>query len=138
MAMSFPDGEDPLARFVKLSKEKRSLENRIETIDDELKGLEESLLDEWCERGQQNANVDGMTVYITRDFYCTKKKEFSTEQLIELLKESGMERVVQVGYNASSLKSWVKETLAGGGEIPAPLANCLNFDTVPRLKARLS
>jgi len=139
-SLSLADGppKDHLARFVALEHERRKLEGRLEDIGKEAGALQDHLLNDWAERGQQSANVDGLCVYIARDFYCSKRKEFSTEQLIETLKEAGLERVVQIGYNASSLKAFVKETLAGGSEIPAKLAGMINYDTVARLRSRAS
>ncbi len=130
--------DDPLARLVALDKERRKLEDRLEAIKKERPPLEEILLEQWADRGQQNANVNGMTVYIAHDFFCTKKGEASTEQLLEVLKATGLERVIQLGYNASGLKAWVKEQLAAGSDIPEQLAGLLNYDTVPRLKTRLA
>jgi hypothetical protein len=49
-----------------------------------------------------------------------------------------LERCVQVGYNASSLKAFIKEQLAAGSEIPEAVASCLNYDTIPRLRTRLA
>jgi len=129
---------DTLARFVALDKEKRALEARLDEIKDEQKILQDALLDEWADRGQQSANVDGFTVYIARDFYCSKKAEVSTEQIIEVLRQNGLEQCVQTGYNATSLKAFIKEQLASESEIPEALKNCLNYDTIPRLRTRLA
>jgi len=129
---------DPLARFAALEHERRDLEERLDAIKKEEAGLQDTILEEWAERGQQSARVDGLTVYVARDFYCTKRGEISMEQLLDVLRSSGLDRCIQVGYNASSLKAFVKEQLTEGSEIPEALANCLNYDTIPRLRTRLS
>jgi hypothetical protein len=143
---------DPLARFVALEHERRKLEGRLEDIGKEAGALQDHLLNDWAERGQQSANVDGLCVYIARDFYCSKRKEFSTEQIIDVLKAAGLERCIQIGYNASSLKAFVKEQLAAGSDVlvakfavgnaeqavQLSLADCINYDTVPRLRTRAS
>jgi len=129
---------DSLARFVALDHERRQVEDRLDAIKKEQTALQERVLDEWADRGQQSAKVDGLTVYVAHEFYCSKRGEISTEQLIEILKSSGLDRCVQVGYNASSLKAFVKEQLAQGSELPEQLANSLNYDTTPRLRTRLS
>ena len=129
---------DALGLFVALEHERRQVEDRLDAIKKEQADLQERILDEWADRGQRSANVDGLTVYIAHDFYCSKRKEVSTEQLIDVLKDAGLERCVQVGYNASSMKAFIKEQLAQGSELPEQLANSLNYDTIPRLRARLS
>jgi hypothetical protein len=130
------ENSDPLSRFVALDHERRKLESRLKELGEEQAGLQERIIEEWIDRGQQSANIDGLTVYVARDFYCSKRGEVSTEQLIDALKQHGLDRCVQVGYNASSLKAFVKEQLAAGSELPAPLAAMLNYDTVPRLRTR--
>lgn len=131
-------GFDALGRFVVLDHERRQVEERLDAIKKEQMALQERVLDEWVERGQQSAKVDGLTVYVAHEFYCSKRGEISTEQLIEILKSAGLDRCVQVGYNASSLKAFVKESLASDSELPEALKQCLNYDTTPRLRTRLS
>jgi hypothetical protein len=129
---------DSLSKFVSLDKERRQVEARLDAIKKEQSILQNALLDEWADRGQQSANVDGLTVYIARDFICSKKSEISTEQIIEVLRQNGLEQCVQTGYNATSLKAFVKEQLASESEIPEALKSCLNYDTIPRLRTRLA
>ena len=131
-------GDDALGRYVALDHERRQVEDRLDAIKKEQTALQERVLDEWADRGQQSAKVDGLTVYVAHEFYCSKRGEVSTEQLIEILKSAGLDRCVQVGYNASSLKAFVKEQLAGGSELPQALSQCLNYDTAPRLRTRLA
>jgi hypothetical protein len=132
------ENSDPLSRFVQLDHERRKVEDRLDAIKKEQTALQERILDEWADRGQQSAKVGGLSVYVAHEFYCSKRSEVSTEQLIEILKSAGLDRCVQVGYNASSLKAFVKEQIAGGSELPETLARCLNYDTTPRLRTRLS
>lgn len=129
---------DPLARFSALEHRRRDLEEQLDAIKKEQSKLQEQILDEWADIGQQSAKVNGLTVYVAHEFYCSKRGDISTEQLIEILKSAGLDRCVQVGYNASSLKAFVKEQLAQGSELPEQLASCLNYDTTPRLRTRLS
>jgi hypothetical protein len=129
---------DSLSQFVALDKERRQVEARLDAIKKEQAILQDALLDEWADRGQQSANVDGLTIYIARDFICSKKSEISTEQIIEVLRQNGLEQCVQTGYNATGLKAFVKEQLASESEIPEALKSCLNYDTIPRLRTRLS
>jgi hypothetical protein len=135
-----PCGEnsDPLSRFVQLDHERRQVEDRLDAIKKEQTAMQERVLDEWADRGQQSAKVGGLTIYVAHEFYCSKRGGVSTEQLIEILKSSGLDRCVQVGYNASSLKAFVKETIAGGSDLPDTLKACLNYDTTPRLRTRLA
>ncbi len=135
---SSPANGDPLGRFAQLEHERRELEDRLDAVKKEQAQLQEYILDDWANRGQKSANVDGLTIYVAQDFYCTKRSDVSTEQLIETLRQHGLERVIQVGYNASSLKAFIKEQIADGSAIPEPLQRMLHYDTIPRLRARLA
>jgi DNA-binding transcriptional regulator YbjK len=129
---------DRLARFVALDHERRETEDRLDTIKKEQAALQEELLEEWADRSQSSANIGNLTVYVAHDFYCNKRSEVSTEQIIGVLRSIGLEHCVQTGYNATSVKAFVKEELAKGSDIPEVLKDCLNYDTVPRLRTRLN
>ena len=133
-----PSDTDNLALFVALEHERRNLEGRLDAIKKEAGALQELLLEEWTASGMQNANMDGLCIFVSHDFFCTKRAEFSTEQLIDVLRDNGLERCTAMEYNANSLKAFVRETLAAGSEVPDPLAKMLNFNTIARLKTRLS
>ncbi|MFZ5831261.1 MAG: hypothetical protein ACOY3P_14310 [Planctomycetota bacterium] len=127
---------DPLARFVELEHKRRDLESQLDQVKDEARQLEARILEEWAERGQNSAKVGGLTVYLANDFYCSKRATSSTDELVSALRDAGLSDYVSIGYNAASLKAWVKEQVASGGDIPQPLAERLNYDTTPRLKTR--
>ena len=129
---------DPLRRFVQLEKERRQLEDRAKAIRDECAHLEETLLNEWADRGQRNANVDGLTVYIANDFYCNKKGGIETEAICQALIRHGLGHLVSPNYSASSLKAWVKEQASIGSDLPEDLREMLSYDSVYRLRTRLS
>lgn len=129
---------DHLARFVELEKERRQIEDRLEEIKQETNYLQGLILDEWADRGQQNANLAGMTVYIAHDFYCNKRPEYDQGEVCRRLADEGLGRLVSPAYSAASLKAWVKEQLSLGADVPERLKEVLNYDEVPRLRARLS
>lgn len=128
--------DDALARFVALEKERRELEERLAELQHESAAVAARLLDEWADRGQQNAKVDGMTVYVAMDFYCSKRTQFTTPEVCEILTRNGLDYLVGPAYNASSLKSWVKEQLTEGTPLPEELAAAIQYDEIPRLRTR--
>ena len=127
-----------LTQFIALEKERREIEERLDGLKKEQAAVADDILEEWTASGQQSANIDGFCCYVAKDFVCGKKGDVETEHLIEVLREAGLAQCVQVGYNAASLKSWIKESLANESAIPEPLAACLNYQTIPRLRARLA
>lgn len=125
---------DKLAEFVKLEREKRELESRLEAIKSERQKLEQALLDEWANRGQTSANLDGFCTYVRMDFYCNKKGGVPTESVCDVLRTIGLADMVAPSYNAAKLKSIVKEWNESG-QVPEELQALLSYDTVPRLVA---
>lgn len=144
--MGGPPTPDSLARFVALDHERRAVEDRLDAIKKEQAALQESLLDEWADRGQKSANVDGLTVYATTDVYCAKAAGVSGRDLADVLIANGLGDIV--GYNANSLKAWVKETLRAAQEedrnatietaISEEIRQLVRFTEETRLRTRLA
>ena len=132
------DETDPLAQYVALEQRKRELEEQLKAVKAEASVLEKQLIEQWIDRGQQNATLCGMTAYITSDFFLNKRPEYSTERLAECLIKHGLERVVQTGYAAGSLKTFIKEQMAAGGELPDELMAMLSYGEIPRIRVRLA
>ena len=122
--------------FVKLEKQRRQLESELNHTKEEIKTLQEQIIDEWFDRGQQSASVDGLSIYIYYDFYCSKKEEISTEQFINALRNAGWGQFVKLKYDGSLLKAFVKEQLDSKSDIPDELRQMLHYGTPPRLRTR--
>ncbi len=129
---------DPLQVFVELEKRRRELEAELATIKKNAASLGEKILDEWAERGQNQAKVNGLTVYSSADFWCSKKKEVDSETVCKALRASGLRDMVKLGYAAPSIRAWVKERLASGSDLPKRLEAVLNHGEQMRLKTRKS
>ena len=128
--------QELLAEFVKLEHERREHEDRLKVIGERLTKLREPLIDHFADTGIQNANVDGLTVYVRMDRYCSKRGDATTDQVCAALKAAGCGYMVADGYNAASLKSKVKEWTDQGVEVPGELASLLNIGEVARLATR--
>ena len=128
-------GQDPLSEFVEVVRRLREIGDEEESLKKRQAALEQRLLDEWADKGQKSANIAGFTVYITTDFFCNKRSGVAMPDVCRLLENSGLGNMVSPAYNAQSLKAWVKEHEAAG-TVPAELAAVLQWDTVPRLRAR--
>jgi hypothetical protein len=125
-----------LKEFVALEHERRQHDDRLKQIAERVDKLAPTLLDQFADAGIQNANVDGLTVYVRVDRYVSKRGDASTEQVCQVLKDCGLGYMVSDGYNASSLKSKVKEFQEEGVAVPEALAAMLNIGEVPRLATR--
>jgi hypothetical protein len=127
---------DPLKQYVDLDHERRRIDDRLAQIKKEQAALSEILIEDWAERGQQNAQVDGLTVYISHDFFCSKSKGFTSEEVCGALRAVGLADMCSMSYSASSLKAWVKEQLKLSGELPEQLDAVIQHGEVPRLRTQ--
>lgn len=136
------ENETPINResqYVALAKRKKELESQVESVDKEMAAIHDAIVDDWIDRGQQNASIDGMTLYIANEFYCSKRGGVETNKVCDTLKANGLGKLVAEAYNTASLKSYVKEHWdeeTKASDIPGDLAAMLNFDTVARLRTR--
>lgn len=126
---------DPLAEFVAIEQRLREIDEESDRLKKRQAALQERLLDEWADRGQQSANVNGFTVYVAHDFYCNKRAGVPTDEVCRRLTAAGLGTMVGPNYSAASLKAWVKER-ADAGLVPDDLAAVLQWDKVPKLRAR--
>ena len=127
-----------LDEFVALETERLAAEERIKQIKTRTKEIEKVLLDDWADRGQSQAKINGRTVFIRNDFYCSKKGGVSTGDVCVAMEDLGYSHMVSDSYAPASLKSLVREMVDEGREVPKELAELLRYDTTPRLVTRAS
>src|SRR6185312_6247045 len=125
-----------LKRYTELENLRRKHEADEEALKDQIKPLEDALLEAFAEAGIQNARANGLTVFIRTDRYVNKKTEVATDTICETLTKLGMGYMVKAGYSASSLKAKVGEWRAEGIEVPAELAALIKVGEVERITSR--
>lgn len=137
------DAPEPQGSFLTLLKEagelelaRREHEDKLKVISERWKQIEPILLDQFADSGMQNARAAGLTFYIRTDRYCSKKGEFTSEQVCQCLTRNGLGYMVADSYNAASLKSKFKEWSDGNVEPPADLVAMMNLGEVSRLATR--
>ena len=109
----------------------------LDTINGEMKQIEDLLKEDMAEAGEQNYRLENRTFFLKRELVVSKGKGISTEQVCSALNEAGFGDLVSrdPNYNAASLKARVKELLEHGG-LPEPLAPLLYVDQPVRLRHR--
>lgn len=125
-----------LAEFVALEKRRRDAEGEAESIAEQIKKIEPLLREEMELCGMTNARCDGLTVFIKTDQYVSKKAEFTTEQVCDVLRTHGLDYMVGEAYSAATLKSKVVEWLKEGHDVPEKLAEMLNIGKTVKLSTR--
>lgn len=114
----------------------REHEDRLKVLAERRRQLEPLVIDIYADQGLQNFKTKALTFFVAMDRYCSKKGEFTTQQVCESLKINGLGYMVSDGYNAASLKSKFKEWQEGGVEPPADLAAMMNIGETARLRSR--
>lgn len=131
-------GDDLLVEFVNLDREKAEIEKRLGEIKERANLIGKALLDDWANRGMQSVNLQGRTVYIRRDFYCSKKGGVETQKVCDALERMGHRSMVNPSYSPASLKALVREIVDNDQMVPEGLNVLIHYDTVPRLMTRAS
>ena len=129
---------DPLALFVALEGKRRELESELKAVEAEISNLSNRILEDWADRGQRNATVGKLTVFTRSEMYCSKRPEYSGQDLARVLMDLGIGQAV--GYNAASLKSYIKERLgtANGDGDDIPTDTDLDAVLPPELAAMIT
>lgn len=105
-------GEDSfqLAQWLAdLDSYKNDLEILVDDIKDARDEIEGTLMDKMSENGVQNINTGERTIYIHRQYWAGYKS--SREELVEKLKQTGLDEYVRENYNTHSLSAFVRERI---------------------------
>ena len=127
---------DKLTELVMLEEEERQINDRLKAISKRKGELQEDILDNWADAGQQSATIGNFTIYVASDFVCGKRGGVETQHVCDVLERNGLGYLVAPSYNAGSLKSWVKEQRDSENPIPDDLEPLLNFQDIQRLRIR--
>lgn len=98
--------DDRLSKFrdyVNLDKERRALENELKHVKAKLNTAEETLLTFMEQSGMQSAKIDGITVYLHRQWWA------SATDVQAILDNRDSAFLVKETVNGNSLSSWVRE-----------------------------
>jgi len=96
-----------IKKYVELADKKKRAEANIDEIKQQMKVLEEYLLDNMMKAGQQSANLDGHTVYVHRQLWASAAN--GAEALHEALEQTGHGELVEPKVNSQRLSALVRE-----------------------------
>lgn len=127
-------GTTAVTVFVKLEREKRTLEEDLKRCKEKMNALQDQILDDWADQGVQSIKVGGFNVHVRNDFICSKRGGVATDAVCASLMANGLGSLVGESYSASALKSRIKEMVADD-QVPEDLGQLLRYETIPRLIA---
>lgn len=102
-------GFDTLRRFVALTKRKRELEAKLDEVKAELVDLEAEVLRVFEECGIERITVDGMTLFLRRELWASKREDVSWEEACRKLIEAGFGEYVSPRFSTQSISALIRE-----------------------------
>ena len=120
-------GKINLHNFIAATRKKRALEDEIKVIKAKIAKVEEKLLAEMADAGVQRVTADGATVYIQRQLWASKAAGVSDEDAAAALIEAGLEDMVKLKFNSSTVSAYVRELDKNEQALPPELAAVLSI-----------
>lgn len=128
-------------QFGSMIARKREIEDELRAVKSEIAALEPLLLEEMrnnqMERLSVNTGSGSVTLY-THKMLVAKPKDGDRLQVVETLKSNGLADLVSENYNSNTLSAYVREHLANGEMLPAPLAEVIETEEIVSVRGRRS
>lgn len=139
------DMKERVKRFVSLVKQKRTLEEALKRVNDELNPLSEKLAEEFIETGTQSEKVDGYTAYMSYRTWASPV-DGDYPRLCEALKAHGYADIVKETVSVQTLSALVTEKIQEAIRqdqdedtiFPPEIMQALKITHVGQLRARKS
>ena len=96
-----------LKKYVALIAAKKKAEGDQNEIKEKLKPLEDYIMENMINSGQQKVTIDGYTIYVQRQLWATAA--ISTQYLCDALRNNGYAQLVQDRVTANQLSALVRE-----------------------------
>lgn len=135
---------DEVDQFIDLLAEIERLEEQLKDAKQRKASLEAAMVEMWAAVGKQSENRRGLTIYRSREFFCTTKAGESGS-LKESLEDEGLGEMVRPQVAMASLKSWIKERVLYDdqgnldfSQVPEAVASKLHVFEQFALRARKS
>ncbi len=100
---------DRIREYIRLRRTQREREAESAAVKEEADAIEQVLLEEFAVDGVQNMNVDGTTVYLQRMLWAQVDNAYDSGQVIERLRDAGLDHFVREGYSTQTLSSWLRD-----------------------------
>lgn len=123
-----------LTRYVTLESRKRELRSELDAIENEMKGLETQILDEWTKTGQTGAKVGGYTIYVNRQLWAGLAEGAEGPDVAAALGEAGLAWMATANWQ--KLSSYVRELDQEGAPLPRALEGVVSVREQFSLRAR--
>ena len=124
--------------FVKLSREKRQLESRLEEVKAALRDLQDPISDHFEREALQNCSIDGGTVYRHRQVFASliPDSQGCYDQAHQALRQAGMAHIIQTTVNHQDLITWVRDLEEREAPLPREVQTHIKVSEVFQMRER--
>lgn len=128
-----------LRRYATLDQERLALRRRVAELAEELRPLEEQILEEIVQEGVPQAKVetpDGrVTVYLERKIWA-KCTDEDWPRACAALRDAGLGDFVLERYNTTTFSAYLRELDKAGTPMPEPLVGAIEADERLSIRTR--
>lgn len=124
-----------IRRFIAVESRLDALEAEEKVLKHEKAQLSDRVIELMIEDEMDSPpGVDGMTAYLKPVQYVKRNidpdtaAEFTSEQVIQALLDSGLKSMVKAGYNGNQLRALLSEYNKNGSKVPQPLADVVTLE----------
>lgn len=126
---------DCIRRFIRVQARIKAIKAEEKELAREERELSDRVIEMMIEDGMDSPpGVDGMTAYISPVAYVKKNidpdtgEEFTSEDIYQALRDSGLESMIRETYNGNQMRSLMREYDEHGNEPPEPLTKVLKLE----------
>ena len=129
-----PLDTDRLKKFARLYLARKKLDAKSSQIGKELEKMMPALIDHMIDEETDKVSFKGgITLRIQPQIWA---KYDDRKEAIEALKEAGLTDMVEEGFNAQTLASYLRELNAAGEDLPEAFKGKIEANTVQKLIAK--
>ena len=124
-----------LKTLISLDQQRKDLEEDIEVIKKRRAELETEILDDMAESGISSLKIDGKTVYLKRELWCSPR-DGDRYKAVGYLKKAGMDFYLEEKFSAHSLSAYVREQDKAGEPLPAGFDDAFKVSETFKVRVR--
>ena len=129
---------DRVREYIRLRRAQKDRQAEADSAKEEADLIEQQLLEEFAEDGVQNMSVDGNTIYLQRQLWAQVDNAYSKEEVIDRLRQSGLDHFVRDNYSTQTISSWLRELEAEEESLPPALEGVIRGVEKFQLRVRRS
>ena len=123
--------------FIAKTLEKKELEAQVKVAGQQLKVLEELVIDGFSDEEISNIKIGGVMVYIAKQKWASPVNgKDSMPALVEKMREHGHDELVETSIGRKKLSAFVRGEEDEGRELPSDLTEVIKVAEVYKVKVR--